>query len=150
MICLEDKFKKTEATLYNYKSLAVKIKNIEIDIDDLENDITVKAISYDEKSSPTNAFNSVVENEVVKREETIKQQIDVLKSKLKYNQNLKIKIDGALEQLTTDEYKLVDLRYFGRDKRTWISVGQELGFDKDYCTKIRNKIINKLSTLIYP
>lgn len=147
---MEDKFKKTEATLYNYNSLAVKIKNIEIDIDDLENDITLKAINYDEKSAPTNAFHSSVENEVIKRDEHTKQQIEILKAKLKYNQNLKTKIDGALEQLTTDEYKLVNLRYFGRDKRTWIAIGQELGFDKDYCTKIRNKIINKLSTLIYP
>ena len=147
---MEDKFKKTEATLYNYKSLEVKIKNIEIDIDTLENDITVKAVSYDEKPASTNAFHSTVEDEVIRRDEHTKQQIEMLKAKLKYNQNLKAKIDGALEQLTTQEYKLVDLRYFQKDKRTWLFIGQELGFDKDYCVKIRNKIIKKLSELIYP
>ena len=147
---MEDKFKKTEATLYNYRSLEVKIKNIQIDIDDLENDITVKAVSYDEKTAPTNAFHSTVEDEVIMRDEHVKQQIEMLKAKLKYNQNLKAKIDGALEQLTTQEYKLVDLRYFQKDKKTWVFIGQELGFDKDYCVKIRNKIIKKLSELIYP
>ena len=147
---MEDKFKKTEATLYNYRSLEVKIKNIQIDIDDLENDITLKAVSFDEKPAPTNAFHSAVEDEVIKRDEHVKQQIEMLKAKLKYNQNLKAKIDGALEQLTTQEYKLVNLRYFQKDKKTWVSIGQELGFDKDYCVKIRNKIIKKLSELIYP
>ena len=147
---MEDRFKKTEATLYNYRSLEVKIKNIQIDIDDLENDITVRAINYDEKPAPTNAFHSAVEDEVVRRDEHVKQQIEMLKAKLKYNQNLKAKVDGALEQLTTQEYKLVNLRYFQKDKRTWLFIGQELGFDKDYCVKIRNKIIKKLSELIYP
>lgn len=146
----DNKFKKTEYTLYNYKSLDVKIKNIDIDISNLENDITVQAISYDEKSSPTNAFNSSVENEVIRREEKVSEKIQLLKSKRKYNTDLKTKIDGALDQLTSDEFKLVELRYFSKDKKTWIEVGMKLGFDKDYCTKVRNKIIDKLSELIYP
>ena len=147
---MEERLKKTEATLYNYRSLEVKIKNIAIDIDTLENDITVKAVNYDEKPAPTNAFHSTVEDEVIRRDEHVKQQIEILKAKLKYNQNLKAKIDGALGQLTTCEYKLVELRYFQKDKKTWVFIGQELGFDKDYCVKIRNKIIKKLSELIYP
>jgi len=148
---LEDNnFKKTEYTLYNYKSLDIKIKNIDIDIDNLENDITVNAISYEERSSPTNAFSSVVENEVVKREEKTAEKIQVLKSKRKYNITFKTKIDGALEQLTSTEFKLVELRYFSKDKKTWVEIGLTLGFDKDYCTKLRNKIIDKLSDLIYP
>jgi len=148
---LEDNnFKKTEYTLYNYKSLDTKIKNIDIDIDNLENDITVNAISYEERSSPTNAFSSTVENEVVRREEKTADKIQALKSKRKYNLNLKTKIDGALEQLTSDEFKLVQLRYFSKDKKTWVEIGLNLGFDKDYCTKLRNKIIDKLSDLIYP
>lgn len=146
----DNKFKKTEYTLYNYKSLDVKIKNIDIDISNLENDITVQAISYDEKSSPTNAFNSSVENEVIRREEKVSEKIQLLKSKRKYNTDLKTKIDGALEQLTSDEFKLVELRYFSKDKKTWVEVGMKLRFDKDYCTKLRNKIIDKLSELIYP
>ena len=147
---MEDRFKKTEYTLYNYKSLDVKIKNIDIDINNLENDITIQGISYDEKSSPTNAFSSSVENEVIRREEKVSKKIQVLKVKRKYNMDLKTKIDGALDQLTSDEFKLVDLRYFSKDRKTWIEIGSKLSFDKDYCTKIRNKIIDKLSELIYP
>ncbi|MBE6072021.1 MAG: xanthine dehydrogenase [Clostridium butyricum] len=147
---MQEKFKKTEETLYNYKSMEIRIKNIQIDIENLLNDITLKAISYEQKSSKTNAFNSSVENEVIKREENLKKHIDILKAKLKYNKDLKVKIDGALGELNSSEYKLVSLRYFSKEKKTWIAIGSELGFDKDYCVKIKNKIIRKLSELIYP
>lgn len=46
----ENLFKKTEYALYNYKNLAIKIKSIEIDIEMLKNDITLRAINYDEKA----------------------------------------------------------------------------------------------------
>ena len=68
----DNMFKKTEYALYNYKDLDIKIKSIDIDIDMLENDITLKAISYEEKTGPTNAFSSSVENEVIRREEKMK------------------------------------------------------------------------------
>lgn len=147
---MKERLKRTEEALYNYKRMDIIIKNIQIDIDNLLNDITLKAVSYDQISSKTNAFNSSVENEVIKREEYIKEQVDILKAKLKYNKDLKVKIEGALGELNSIEYKLISLRYFSREKKTWIAVGRELGFDKDYCVKIRNKIINKLSELIYP
>lgn len=61
-----------------------------------------------------------------------------------------MKIEGALGELNSIEYKLINLRYFSREKKTWVAVGMELGFDKDYCVKIRSKIIKKMSELIYP
>lgn len=143
-------FKKTEYTLYNYKSLDTKTKNIKIDIDNLKNDITIKAVGYDERVSPTNLFNSSVENEVVRREEHVQEKIDMLEAKLKYYQDLKIKIDGALQQLTEQEFRLVQLRYFSKEKKTWLELSTEIGFDKDYCIKIKNRVINKLSEFIYP
>lgn len=142
--------KKTEYTLYNYKSLDTKTKNIKIDIDNLKNDITIKAVGYDERVSPTNSFNSSVENEVVRREEHVQEKIDMLEAKLKYYQDLKIKIDGALQQLTEQEFRLVQLRYFSKEKKTWLELSTEIGFDKDYCIKIKNRVINKLSEFIYP
>ena len=147
----ENKFKKTESSLYNYNSLDTKIKNIEIDIENLENDITVRAISFVEKSSPTHKITSSVEDEVIRREEYIQEQICILKAKKKYYSDLKIKIQSSLQQLSENEYKLVKLRYLsGRNKKSWIEIGQELGFDKDYCKKIRTGVINYLSELIYP
>ena len=64
-----DLFRKTEYELYNYKFIESKIKSIDIDIDILKNDISLKGISYEEKTGPTNAFNSSVENEIIRRAE---------------------------------------------------------------------------------
>ncbi|MCD2345797.1 hypothetical protein [Clostridium guangxiense] len=142
----ENIFKKTEYALYNYKNLEIKIKNIEIDIENLKNDYTgITAISYEEKSSPTFKFNSSVENEVVKKEKLIKQ----LEGVKEYNLNLKRKIDNALKCLTSESYKLVELRYFTQPKKTWVAIGNEIKMDKDYCCKKRCEIINKLAELIY-
>ena len=75
---MKEKIKRTEEALYNYKRMDIIIKNIQIDIENLLNDITLKAVSYDQISSKTNSFNSSVENEVIKREEYIKEQVDML------------------------------------------------------------------------
>lgn len=147
---MEDKFSKTEYTLYNYNSLDVKIRNIDIDIENLENDITIKAVNYDEKATPTNAFNSTVENEVIRREEYVQDQLDKLRAKKKYNEDLKVKIDGALSQLSPMELKLIELRYFQKEKLQWTTISMKLGFDKDYCSKIKSKIIKRLGDLIFP
>lgn len=139
-------FKKTEYVLYNYNDLEIKIKNIEIDIENLKNDYNgVAGISYEEKTGSTFKFNSSVENEVVKKEKLIKH----LEGVKEYNLNLKRKIDNALKSLTDESYKLVELRYFTKPKRTWIAIGKELNMDKDYCCRKRCEIINKLASLIY-
>ena len=36
-MCIRDRFKATEKVLYEYKSLDIKIKNIQIDIETLKN-----------------------------------------------------------------------------------------------------------------
>ena len=125
----KDNFKRMEYTLYNYRNLEIKIKNIEIDINNLENDITIKAISYEERTGATNAFNSTVENEVIRRDEHVQEKISILKAKLKYNKDLKVKIDGALEGLTDTEKSLIELRYFSREKKKWAEIGMKLGID---------------------
>lgn len=142
-------FKKTEYALYNYKDLDIKIKSIDIDIDMLDNDITLKAISYEEKSGPTNAFSSSVENEVIRREEVIQEQIHKLKrDKLLYNAR-KLKIQNALDILTAEERKLVELRYFTRPKKSWVEVGNALNIENTHCCTMRIKIVNKLSDYIF-
>lgn len=142
-------FKKTEYALYNYKDLDIKIKSIDIDIELLKNDITLKAINYDEKTGPTNAFSSSVENEVIRRDEVVNEQIQKLqKDKLLYISR-KNKIENALKCLNDKELKLVELRYFVKPKNEWSKIGFELNFDKDHCSKIRNKIIKKLSEFIF-
>lgn len=147
---MEDKFKKMEKTLYDYRKLDTAINNIDIDIEHMKNDITLKAISYEEKSSPTNAFSSTVENEVIKRSEHMEKEIARLRSLKADKMALRTKIYNALKDLKENEYRLVELRYLDKEKRTWLDIGLELGFDMGYCQKLRNKIINELTEIIYP
>lgn len=146
----ESIFKRTEHALYNYKSLEIKIKNIEIDIENFKNDYNgVTGISYEERSAPTNKFNSSVENEVIRREGKTANLIEYLEGIKAYNLNVKRKIDNALSSLNEESYKLVELRYFTKPRKTWIEIGRKLNMDKDYCCKKRCEIINELASLIY-
>lgn len=147
---LQDKFKKMERTLYDYRKLDTAINNIDIDIEHMKNDITLKGVSYEEKSAPTNSFHSTVEDEVIKREEYVYKEINRLKSLKADKMALRAKIYNALKDLKDYESKLVNLRYLDKDRHTWLDIGLELGFDMGYCQKLRNKIINELTESIYP
>lgn len=147
---MEDKFKKMEKTLYDYRKLDTAINNIDIDIEHMKNDITLKAISYEEKGSPTNAFHSNVEDEVIRRAEHMEKEINRLKSLKADKMALRTKIYNALKDLKDNEYKLVELRYLGKDRKSWIQIGMELNFNKDYCQQLRNNIINSLIESIFP
>lgn len=72
-------FKKTERALYEYKNIDLRIKSIDIYIERLSNDVAVAGVSYEEKTGPTNAFNSSVENEVIRRDEHISEELKRLK-----------------------------------------------------------------------
>lgn len=145
----DNMFKKTEYALYNYKDLDIKIKSIDIDIDMLENDITLKAISYEEKTGPTNAFSSSVENEVIRREEIVEDQIQKLKKDKLLYKSRKLKIENALELLTKEERKLVELRYFSRPKKSWVEISRVMNIAHTHCCTMRIKIINNLNQYIF-
>jgi hypothetical protein len=139
-----------ERTLYDYRKLDTAITNLDIDIEHLKNDITLKGISYEQRSSPTNAFSSIVENEVIKREEYVYTEIDRLQRLKADKMALRAKIYNALKDLKTIEYRLVELRYLGRDKVEWLDIGLELGYEAVYCNKMRKVIIEKLVDVVFP
>lgn len=141
--------KKVEDILYDYKDLDIKIKSIEIDIEMLQNDITLKAINYDEKLGPTNAFSSSVENEVIRRDEVVKEQIQKLqRDKLLYISR-KNKIENALGLLTKEERMLVGLRYFSRPKKSWVEISRGMNIANTHCCAMRLKVIDKIKKYIY-
>lgn len=76
-------FNKMEKRLYNYRRLDIKIKHIELDIENLLNDVSLGGGDmFGEKGTPTNAFNSNVENDVIRREELeIDKQLSILNRK---------------------------------------------------------------------
>ena len=141
----KNEFKKIEKILYDYKYIDNKLDVFRFKLEHIKNDVNISSIDYSkDKISSTNAFNSTVENAMLNRESNIAALEEKIKE-LEYNKQL---IDKSLTVLEDTELKLVKLRYFSKDKMTWIAIGHELGFDKDYCMKLRNKIINKLMDLI--
>ena len=146
---MEDKFKKTEYYLYKYKDIDKLNKLADIKIKRLLNEVSVGGGDmFAEKSSPTNKFNSSVENEVIKRSETIQIEIDKLKRD-KENRTLeKELISTSLTLLEDEEKHLVELRYFSKPTRSWTSIAAELNQSVDNCIKVRRKVIERLSNYI--
>ena len=141
-----DKFKNTEGLLYSYNSLKVKIKNLKLDLENLEfNDL--QAVQYDnDKLSETNAFKSSVENTVISKEK----QTQVINKKIRYYQNTISKIDNVLENLSDSEQKLVEMRYLKSEPCTWQYIASKMQLDVTNCYKKRNNIINKISNMLFP
>lgn len=149
---MEDKFKRTEYHLYNYKDIDKLNRLDEIKIKQLENDITLSAVQYDKDSiSPTNAFHSNVEDEVIKREEhNIKQRIEYLKAGIVKRNLEKELIDRSLDLFEKEERRLIEIRYFtpGNIPPSWDSIALTLSIGRTTCIEMRKKIIYKLSDLI--
>ena len=147
---MEDKFKKTEYHLYNYKDIDKLNRLDEIKIKQLENDITLSAVQYDKDSiSKTNAFYSSVEDEAIKREEhNIEQRIEYLKADIVKRNLEKELIETAVDILQEDDRKLIELRYFSNPTNQWNAIAAKLNIAYDTCMKNRIKIINKLSDYI--
>jgi len=134
-------YKATEYYLYNYKTMKAEIKNIDLEIEQMEY-VGLSGISYEEKSAPTNSFSSSVENEVISREK----RIAILKDS-KREISIKIsKIDNALEVLDPRDLDIIKLRYFDNVNNRTISI--RLSLTEEWICTLKAAVINKLSTLI--
>lgn len=141
-----DKFKNTEGLLYSYNSLKVKIKNLKLDLENIEFE-DLQAIQYDQdKLCETNAFSSSVENNVIAKDK----QIEIINRKIRYYQNTIAKIDNALENLSDSEKKLVEMRYLRSEPCPWMQIAREMQLEVTNCYKKRNNIIKKISDMLFP
>lgn len=140
-------YKKTEHLLYSYKTLSAEIKNISLEIEEIKNDyIGCSSITYEEKSSPTNKFNSSVENEAISREKNIPEQVDSLNA-LKRSKEIQIeKINNALESLDERSAKIVKMKYFNKVSNKQIA--RVLDLTEQTICDLKSKIINSMINLI--
>ncbi|MCI5629981.1 MAG: hypothetical protein MR346_10205, partial [Clostridium sp.] len=112
----------------------------------LRDDITVSGLDYSkDKISSTNSFNSVVENETIARDSG---EIKIIDQEIKNLQYQKKLIDMSLPLLEEEEQQLVKLRYFSKDKKTWVNIAAEMNMTSDNCIKIRRRIIDKLQSYL--
>lgn len=140
-------FRKTEARLYNYNNLVMRIELLKCDIRDIEREyIGCKGINYGETTGSSNAFNSVVENEVLDKEK----KINYLNRELNKLLAIQRRNDGAIKSLRDKERKLVELRYLDNRSLSWEEIAEELGYSEDYCRKdLRYRAIKVISDIIF-
>ena len=109
--------------LYSYPKVKAEIENIKIDIEELNDVIGIKGASDNQikPSTPTYAFNSNVENEVINRDEKLQENTLNLQRLLRSKERFIKKIDNSLATLKDDEMKLVEFKYFKRYKLDYIA-----------------------------
>lgn len=137
-------YKKTEWLLYNYKKLKAEILNIEIEIHEIENTyIGVNGIDpTQESTSETNKITSSVENEVLDKEK----RIEYLESIKRSKENQIKKVDNALEILTEEDRKLIELRYFERIPN--YKVAQRFNITEEGCSARKRRIIENIKDIL--
>lgn len=136
----DNKFKQVEKMLYDYKYLEARIKVIDLKIKQEQNNSTLSSIDYSkEKLSPTNAFSSEVENEVIRREKEIN-RLQQEKNDLSYRKEI---IDTFVDTLIEDYKQLVRYRYFNNPKLSWKEISLNMNVSVDTCIRFRRDIIRK-------
>lgn len=128
----DELFKKTENMLYNYTNIEAQIEIIDFKL----KDISVGAIAYEERTTPTNEIHSSVETKTLKALE-----LEEKKKQLLFKKEL---IDKTLKLLDKTERELVELRYFGVRKLNWSHIAAKMNLSDITCMRMRNKIINEI------
>lgn len=145
---IKNLYSKIEGMLWNYIALKNEVKNLQLDIEELENNYRgCGSIIYSEKTGETNAFNSSVENEVEHRNKELK-----FLMKLKRSKEIQVeKVDNALESLSNDEKRVIELKYFGNNKKLgWLKIAEIMGFCDVTCRALKNAAIKKMVLIIFP
>ncbi|MDS1005374.1 sigma factor-like helix-turn-helix DNA-binding protein [Clostridium sporogenes] len=138
-----DNYKKTEYMLYNYKQFKVEIKNILLEIEDIENSYRgIGAMQYSDMPKAHNT-NSAIEQEVEQKEK----RIEHLNRLISKKENIIKRVDNALEALTDRERKIIELRYFNKIANN--RVAEKLDLAEQTTSIMNRKIIDKLSTLMF-
>ncbi|MCT4543280.1 MAG: hypothetical protein N4A63_07045 [Vallitalea sp.] len=132
-----NQIKKLERILSNYRYYK---KMIQVYKNRLEQDNTIKGISYDkEKTQATNKFHSDVETNVLKNEE-LQYRIDSL-------QNTINNIDNALNLLDGDERIVLQKYYI--NNLSWVAITQQVHISRRQCIRIRDDAIDKMQSIFF-
>ena len=111
----DNNYSMVEGILYNYPKLKVEIDNLKLDLEEVQEVVGIRGASGNEKAgSSTNAFSSVVENEVLDREKNLEKRIKAIENSILRKERQLKKIENVLGTLTEYEMRLIEMRYFKR------------------------------------
>lgn len=131
-----------ESMLYNYNATVAQIKNIQLDIELLENNYdTLSAVQYDrEQLSKTYSFSSEVEDRVLElNDERNIKLINRLK-RIKREKEIQIeRTEILLNSLKGRDRLLIELRYI--ENMSFDEIAGKLSMSGEYLQGLRRKII---------
>lgn len=109
----DNNYSMVEGILYNYPKLKVEIDNLKLDLEEAQEVVGIRGASGNEKAgSSTNAFSSVVENEILEREKNLERKINKLTGLIQSKERQLKKIENVLSTLTEQELILIEMKYF--------------------------------------
>ena len=139
----KNSYSMVEGILKGYPKLKVEIDNLKLDLEEVNEVVGISGDSGNERAgSSTNAFSSVVENEVLEREKNLKRKIKELTNLIQRKERQLKKIENILGMLTEYEMQLIEMRYFKR-----YSVGRIcdiLELTEDGFNKKRKRLIREI------
>ncbi|WP_050608241.1 hypothetical protein [Clostridium niameyense] len=137
---------KIEKILNEYTTLINEIKNLELNIEEVEKDYKgIGAISYSEKTGQTFKINNSVEEEVINKEERIK----YLK-RIKRAKEIEVeKVNNALEVLNEKERRIIELKFFNERKKSWTNVSRRMDMCEAWCRNLKNRAIKKMIPVLF-
>lgn len=140
-------YKKIEEMLYNYPKAKAEIENIKLDIEEMQDIVEIKGVRNNPKgSTPTYAFNSSVENELINREEKLTERIEGLCRLLRSKERFIQKIDNALDTLSENGQQLVKLKYF--KKYTIERVAEIMDVSTSTVIRSRKEVVGELINVL--
>lgn len=137
---------KAVGMLRRYNDNLVQIKMLEVELEELDEYTPANmAVSYDQPGGgKTNKVNSVVENDVVQRQEEREQIIIKLRTLKRWQR----KIDIALDNMSREKRILLQMRYI--DGRYWKEIAETVGYEEYYVKKeLKEKAIETLACHLF-
>lgn len=141
----KEEYLKAEELLAGYGGLIEEIDWLKSNIEDLEDEFEGCTSIEITTGGATNKFNSIVENEVIAKEDKLK----TLNFKLYENLRLKKKIDRAVEKLKGVDREVIELRYINKRVLGWKEIAYTVRYSETYCRKkIKQRAIKKMAKYI--
>lgn len=138
-------YKQIEEMLKIYPIIKAEIKNIEMDMLEVENNVGFKGASDDPKpSTPTYHFSSAVENEAlsISRDRLLSN----LKEEKKKRQRKIDRIENAMSILSEIEEEIISLYYFKKSSMT--SISYKIDRDKSQVYRKKKYAIKKMADIM--
>lgn len=148
MIDKDAEYRKTESWLYKYKSLPGLIRQCDIQIQQIKEDIRgCRGITYDsDRLSQSFNISKSVENEVLAREK----RIEEIESRKKMLELHKESIEVAINNFNSDQKILFEALYINKGGYTRDRIIRDMGISKDTYYRIKNGLVRSAINSMNP